>query len=100
VDKEINQVKNTTGTPDVGPVEKGNEIKGAHGGKMIFIARSAPYKKDGQDVCLVTRMVSERRQFKKKIMKQLGFTSGKQFNRWVKENKKKEAAAAAKKAAA
>jgi hypothetical protein len=56
-------------------------------GKMIFIAKSKPFQKDGKTLCKVSHMVSKARQIKKQIMQEKGFKSGKQFRKWLRNAK-------------
>ena len=78
-----------TGEPVVGLVKR-EDAEYRNGGKMIFISRSAPFEKNGKKVCRVCSVRNKKRQKKNELRNSLGLT-GKQFRRWVKENRKKEA---------
>ena len=57
-------------------------------GKMVFIAASKPFEKDGKTYRRTTHMLSKNRQGKKEAMRSLGITSGKAYRRWLQEQRR------------
>jgi hypothetical protein len=96
MDNDLNRVPvKGQGTKEhVGPVKPGEEMM-VNGGKMIFVSSSHPFEgADGKRYRRVAQMNNTKRQYKREIMKKLGFNSGKQFRVWEHKQRMIEAAVA------